>query len=118
MSNYRLDKLNSLIKEEVGKIIIKEIEFPPGVFASINKVKTSADLSFADVTMSVIPSKRTGSVTKILRKRTPLIHTKLRKRLFIKSVPSLRWQGDHSQDKAERINVLLKNIQDHEDPEA
>ena len=43
MSN-RILRLNRLFEEELGKIILREIEFPFGAVVTITRIETSSDL--------------------------------------------------------------------------
>jgi len=57
MSNNRISKLNSLVKEELAKIIQKEIDFEEGTLVTIYKVEVSSDVAHANIRISVIPDE-------------------------------------------------------------
>ena len=42
----RLEKLNMLLKEELARIIDREVDFPAGTLVTITRVETSSDMHY------------------------------------------------------------------------
>jgi len=40
----RIQQVDLLIKEELSKMIVREIEFPPGVLVTVTRVETTPNL--------------------------------------------------------------------------
>jgi len=53
--NKRILRINSLIRDELSNILLREVEFPDGVLATITRVEVSDDLFNASVYISVLP---------------------------------------------------------------
>ncbi|HEX67559.1 MAG TPA: ribosome-binding factor A, partial [bacterium] len=66
MSSRRLPRVNSLLKEEIANILLKEIDFPKEVLVTVTRVECSPDLRQAKIYVSVIPKEKKERVFKIL----------------------------------------------------
>jgi len=110
MSTYRLQKLNSLIKEEVGKLIQEEFDFKEGVLVSVTKAETSPDITHVKISISVLPENEEVNILKELEKNIYHIQKLLNKRLVLRYVPKIRFVIDQSIKKAARIEELAKKI--------
>ena len=108
MTNQRISKVNKLIKQEVGKIILFETDFPRDVILTITKVKTSKDLRYADVFVSVLPSDKEVEIKKALEENIYFIQQKLNKKLYMKPLPRIKFVIDRSGEDVSRIEELIK----------
>jgi len=106
--NQRILKVNELIKQEVGKIILTEVDFSRDIIATIIKVKTSADLRYADVFVSALPSNKDVEVEKALKESIYFIQQKLNQKLHMKPLPRIRFVIDKSGEDVERIEELIR----------
>lgn len=110
MLSYRVQKLNRLIKEEVGKIIQKEFDFKKGVLITITKVDISSDFTHAKINISVLPESEEKIVLKELEKNIYHIQQLLNKKLVMQYVPKIRFVIDHSIKKAARIEEITQKL--------
>jgi len=106
----RINKVNELIRASLAEIISREIEMPPGVFATIVKVDTSADLRYARVFVSVFPEKRFGKTMHLLEKKAYLLQGLLNKRLHMKPLPRIEFVADRTEVEADKIEKILKQL--------
>ena len=67
----RGEKLNMLLRDELGKIIDRDIEFAEGTLVTITRVVTSSDIRYATVMLSVLNGDE-SSVLKLLAKNIRL----------------------------------------------
>ena len=51
----RIEQINALLQQIIAEILIENIEFEPGVLATITRVDTAADLGHAKIFVSVLP---------------------------------------------------------------
>jgi ribosome-binding factor A len=91
--NNRILKINELLKEEIGKIILEEIDFEREIFATIIKVDTSKDLSYAKIFISVYPSEKTDEVLKKINGNIYSIQKILDKKLKMRPVPKISFRN-------------------------
>ena len=104
----RILKVNKLIKQEVGKIILSEINFPADVMVTVIKAETSKDLRYADVFISVLPFEKKEEVEEILKENIYFMQKILNKKLFMKPLPRIRFVIDESGEYVGKIDKLLK----------
>lgn len=106
MPSHRREQLSSLIQQELGRIIAKEIEFPQGVLATISSVELSKDFGKAAVWVSVIPEESGGEVLKILEKARGFLRHELGEKLRVRVTPRVGFTIDHGGEYAARIEKI------------
>ena len=104
----RILKVNKLIKQEVGKIILSEINFPASIMVTVMKAEASKDLRYADVFISVLPFEKKEEVQEILKENIYFIQKILNKKLFMKPLPKIKFVIDESGEYVGKIDELLK----------
>jgi len=107
MSN-RIYQISALIKEEVGKLIQKEITEESG-FGTIKAVEVTNDLHYATVWISYIGKNEVGYF-KLLETRRKDIQKSLNRILTMKYVPLIEFRHDHSGEYAEQIDEVIKSV--------
>lgn len=105
----RIKKINSLLLEEINKLILQEVEFPPDTLVTITGISTSKDLHYAKVFLSVLPLDQKDRVLKHLKNSN--IQSQLFKKITTKFVPKLQFYIDDTGAKAQDIEKLLDQIQ-------
>ena len=113
MSN-RLERVNSLIQEELGKIILRDVEFPLDVLPTITGVKTSVDLANARVYISVIPQEKAKRIVEILNKIVYGLQKTLNKKLKMRPIPKIRFVEERQAGQAARVEELLEEVKEEE----
>jgi len=109
MSN-RILRLNRLFKEELGKIILREIEFSTGTVVTITRIETSADLTSAKVFIGTFPEKFALDSLNILNGQIYFIQQKLNKKLNMRPVPKLIFRQEKETIKAGKVEELLEKV--------
>jgi len=106
----RIKKINQLVKEKIANILLKEMSFDKNVLVTVQTVDTSKDLRYAKVGISVIPFEKSEEILKILEKQTSRIQRELNRAIEIKFVPQIKFEIDIGEEKADRIEKILKKI--------
>lgn len=106
----RIQRVNQLIKQELGKIISREIVFPQGTLVTITEVDTSVDLECVKIKISIMPEGKQKQILDVLQKNIYHLQKLLDKKLVMRYVPQIRFEIDKTQEKVERIEELLKKI--------
>ena len=106
--SYRVIKVNELIKQELGNILVREVSIP-GVLVTIISVETSKDLRYSRALLSIFPEKKTGTTLKILKKEVYKIQKELDKRLFMRPVPKIRFTIDKSGEIFTKVNEAIND---------
>lgn len=106
----RIDKVNELIKKNIGEIILKDLSLKPGVFITIAKVDTTKDLRYTRIFVSIFPEREIDYALKSLGKEAYRIQGSLNKKLSMKPLPRIEFKVDLTESKADEIEKLLKQI--------
>ena len=103
----RIAKVNKLFKQEVGRLVLEDVDFAPDMVVTVIRADVSADLHYADIYLSVMPKEKEEEVLRELDRNVYQIQQKINKKLHMKPVPMVRFRLDFSGDRADRINELI-----------
>jgi ribosome-binding factor A len=109
MKFFRSQRVESLIAEELGKIVIREIEFPVGSLATIVRVDVDKKMDRAKIFMSVIPAAVEGAALKLLNARIGELQHMLLKKINIKPMPRIIFEIDHGNEHAAIVEKILED---------
>ena len=108
--NSRIPRVNQLIQEEVGLILLREFDPPDGALVTVTRVDASGNLQEAKVYISVMPEARNEEVMLALGRGIYSIQQMLNKRLAMRPVPRIRWATETKTSQAQRIEELLEEV--------
>jgi len=108
--SQRIQQVNQLIKKELSRIILKEVEFPAEVLATLTRVETSQDLEQAKVYISVLPENQAERVLLILNRQIYELQQKLNRRLKMRPIPRIYFIKEKETSKAGRVEEILEKI--------
>ena len=111
MSNSRMNKIDEELKKEISNIISTELKNPhlTGLI-SVTRVKTTPDLRFAKVFVSMINEKSKKENLSILKKSSGYIRSAIAKKVNLRYTPELVFEFDESLEYGSRIDEILKDI--------
>lgn len=111
MSKFRSLKLRDYLRDNIGRIIIEEMDFEEDVLVTVIRTELTKKLGGIDVFISVYPTKYGENIIEQINKRLPYLQMLLRKKMRIKSIPRMRLVLDKGDERVARIEELLhKNI--------
>lgn len=110
--SYRIQQVNELVKQELNKLLLTEIEFPRNCLVTITKVEASKDLRHAKVLLSIIPVSYTKKVLDRLKVKIGHLQFLLNKKLTMKPLPRIKFIIDETEKKAQGIEQLLDRIKE------
>jgi ribosome-binding factor A len=110
--SQRTDRVDQLLREEIGVIIARDVADPRIGFATITRVETASDLRHAKVWVSVIgqPAERTATIA-ALGRAMPFIRHELGKSLRIRRIPDLHVHLDDTAERGTRVLQLLNELE-------
>ena len=110
-NSNRMDKINEEHRKELSIIIDTDLKNPhiTGMI-SVTKVKTSPDLRYARVYISLLNCKNVKETLDGLKSASGFMRTELAKRVNLRYTPELRFEIDDSMEYGARIENILKNI--------
>jgi ribosome-binding factor A len=108
----RLEKVNSLIREEISDVLRRDISDPRlGALLSINEVDTAPDLKHATVFVSNMGgADQRQEIVSALTAAAGFFHHALVKRLNMRQVPDLHFQWDDSIERGARLLKLMDEV--------
>ncbi|HPG57356.1 MAG TPA: 30S ribosome-binding factor RbfA [Candidatus Wallbacteria bacterium] len=111
---HRVERVSELLIRELSNIIKNEVKDPRiSEFVTITDAKVSKDLQNAKIYYSVVGDKKKEETTgKALNDAANFIRVKLKSRLTMRYIPTLKFFLDETFDNAERIYGILKKIED------
>lgn len=121
MSNYRrIDRVNQLLREELSRLIRREMKDPRVSGVTVTGVETSPDLRHAKVHVRTLRDDPTAEeAVEGLQSAEGFLRKKLGQELRIRRVPAFAFEVDRSLERVQRIESLLDQVHDEEGrPEA
>jgi ribosome-binding factor A len=109
-----MDRVASLIREEVSIIIQRELTQPGFGFITVTEVKVTPDLKIAKVYVSILGNVgiREKTLT-MLEDKKGFIRSLLGGHIRLKFTPAIHFHLDDTLDRVERINDLIKKTHDN-----
>jgi ribosome-binding factor A len=110
--SQRTDRVDELLRQEIGAIVARDVADPRVGFATITSVETTTDLRHAKVWVSVIgqrPEREAAAAA--LQHAMPFIRHELGKTLRLKRIPDLHVHLDDTAERGTRILRLLADIE-------
>ena len=107
----RTERIDELLRQEIGAIVTRDIADPRVGFATITKVETTPDLRHARVWVSVIgqPAEKTATIA-ALGRAMPFVRHELGRTLRIKRIPDLHIELDDTAERGTRVLQLLDEL--------
>lgn len=112
---HRAEKLNELIKEEVSKIILKELDIDKNLLLTVTNVKTSSDLAHATILVSAILKEKEQEILELLQYNAGTIQHLLNRKLRMRPVPRIRFEIDATYEKEQRLYDILAQTEKEND---
>jgi len=115
MNSHKVEKMNSLIKEELSQIIQRDIEFDGETLISIISVVCSPDLGSAKIWLDVWPVDSGEEALAILKKNNAFLRSELVSKIKVRRAPRLKFfldkeelEDEKQRNKVEEILEKLK----------
>jgi ribosome-binding factor A len=112
MPSERMRRVDEAIREVIGGAVTGELKDPRVGFVTVTDVRTSADLSHAQVYVSVLGDEEQRAATLDgLRSAHGYLQRRIAAELHLKRTPTLTFAYDETTDKAMRVDELLEEIE-------
>jgi ribosome-binding factor A len=108
----RTDRIDQLLREEIGAILTKDVQDPRIGFVTVTEVDTAPDLSTARVWVSVIgqPEERQRAL-RALEHAMPFVRRELGSRVRLRRIPELLVREDETAQRGTRVLQLLAELE-------
>ena len=107
MRFFRSQRVSKLVREELAKIIVREVEFSDAL-VTITEVEIDKKLDHAKVNVSVIPSTAGAAALAELSKRAGYLQHLLIKKINIKPMPRISFALDRGPENSAVVEKLIE----------
>ena len=115
-SQLRIEKLQELIKQEVGKMLLYDIKDPRIGFVTVTEVEMTGDLREAKIYVSIMGNdEQIKNSMEGLQSALGFIRREIGKRIRLRFTPEISFAPDKSLDYSEHIQKLLLKIEKERD---
>jgi ribosome-binding factor A len=109
--SQRIDRVDELLRQEIGRILAKDVQDPHIGFATVTDVETTPDLRHARVWVSVIGGAPERAETlAALERAMGFVRHELGVRLRIKRIPALHVSLDDSAARGTRVLRIIEEL--------
>jgi ribosome-binding factor A len=114
----RTDRIDELLRQEIGSLLSKEVADPRIGFATITDVETAPDLRHAKVWVSVIGQQAERTETLVaLQQAMGFVRRELGHRLRLKRIPELHVRLDDTAERGTRVLKLITELEEGREPD-
>lgn len=108
----RIPQVNELLQQELGAILLRELDVPEGTIVTLTRVDAAPNLQQAKIYISVMPEEKAQEVLKLLHKEVYAIQQLLNKRLNMRPVPRIEWVLEEKTREAQEVEGILDKIKE------
>jgi ribosome-binding factor A len=109
--SQRTDRVDELLRQEIGRILAKDVQDPHIGFATVTDVETTPDLRHARVWVSVIGGAPERAETlAALERSMGFVRHELGVRLRIKRIPALHVSLDDTAARGTRVLRIIEEL--------
>lgn len=110
-NNNKLNRIDEELKKELSHIISYELKNPKVTgLISVTDVKTTPDLKYAKVFVSILNAKNTKATLANLKKSAGFIRTQIAKKVNLRVTPEFVFILDDTMEYGAKIDSILNDI--------
>lgn len=107
---HRKEKINDLIRDEVGKIIHENLDMDNDAIVTVMRAIVSDDLNHVRIFISVFPSQFAEEVLMQINRQIYFLQQILNKRMKIHPVPKMFFVIDATEERAAKVEKLIDKV--------
>ena len=105
----RGQRIGDLIQRELAVLVQTEIKDPRIGLVTLNEVKVSRDLAFADVYFTMLPDENAKEGGEVLNNAAGFLRSQLARVLSTRTTPRLRFHYDESIENGARMSKVIND---------
>jgi ribosome-binding factor A len=110
--SQRIDRVDELLRQEIGRILAKDVQDPHIGFATVTDVETTPDLRHARVWVSVIGDAPVrAEALAALERAMGYVRHELGARLRLRRIPALHVALDDSAERGTRVLRIIDELE-------
>ena len=111
----RIDRIGDQMQRELAQLIQREVKDPRVGMITVNAVKVSRDLGYADIYVSLLTTEELGAESPevkeslaVLNKASGFLRGQVGRAMKLRVVPLLRFHFDELQGYSRRLDGLIR----------
>jgi ribosome-binding factor A len=109
----RPDRVGEEIRQEIGRLLAREVRDPAIGFVTLTRVTVSPDLQLARIFYTLMGDDKARRETqRALERATPFLRRQIGALMRLRRVPELRFHFDQSVEHQDRIERILLDLAD------
>jgi ribosome-binding factor A len=113
-TSRRPKRVASLIKEALGRILLREFQGSASGLITVTRVEMTADLQTAHVFVSFFGDIREDEVLDLIEKRKGYLRKSIASEVKLKYNPTLIFSRDPAPEYERRLDSLMERLKDDE----
>lgn len=113
--SLKIERLNNIIMREVSMILEREVKDRGIEFVTVTAVKTTSDLSFSKIYVTVLNDEKREETMKALENASGFIRKTLADRIEVRHIPKLEFVYDESIEYGNRIEAKIREIHENDE---
>ena len=111
----RTRRVGQLLKEEISRLLLRDVKDARVGMVTVTDVEVTSDLKYAKVFVQIVgDDKRKDEGLEGLASAAGYMRSRLGRELHLRRMPELRFEIDHTTERAARIHELLAEVEDLE----
>lgn len=112
MKQVRLERVDSEIQTALAETFTYDISSPElkGVMVSVISCKTTPDLKYCKVVISIFPDKDKEKKFYAVKETVPFLRREIARKVNLRIVPELQLELDNSAEYGSKIDNLIEKI--------
>ena len=117
MPSQRQTRVGNRLREEISRILLREIEDPRLRLVTLTDISLSPDLKHARIFFSAVGTDvEPDEVLKGLRRARKFIQRRLADEADLRFTPSLEFRWDPTAERAQRVEAILRGLHGPDGP--
>ncbi len=108
--SVKIERINSNLVKEIGYLLAIEVKDPLLKQVTVTDVKTTNDLSFSKVYITIFDETKKDETLKSLKNASKFLRTKLAERIDIRHIPELIFVYDESINDGNKIEKIINDL--------
>lgn len=105
----RREQIQELLREEISRVLLRDIEFPEGVMVTVTHIAMSSDGHYANAYITLLGPDPKGALV-ILRKNVYHIQKTINRKMQIRPVPKITFKIDEEEYNRERVERSIAKL--------
>ena len=105
----RREQIEQLLREEISRVLVRDLEFPKGTMVTVTHIAMSRDGHYAHAYVTLLGTDPKGALA-MLRKNIYHIQKTINRKMQIRPVPKISFKIDEEEYNRERVERSIAGL--------